>query len=62
MKHLSLDEIEAFSLAALARQRHQELTGHALGFFDFPCLEAIYYAMEARRESEQAVINLLNDA
>ena len=59
---MSYEEAECMLLSKLSHCYHLELTGHTLGFFDCPCLEAIYYAMEARRESERAVINLLNDA
>ena len=61
MNRPTLDEIEAMKIGELARQRHRELTGEELRWMEFPCMDAVYYAMQAVRESETAVAELLND-
>lgn len=61
MSYATLDEIETEKIGELVRQKHVELMGAELQPFDYPCMEAICYGMDAIRESEAAVINLIND-
>lgn len=61
MSRLTLDEIEAIAIGQLAREKHRELTGEVLQWMEFPNPAAIEYTMQAIRESESAVTDLLND-
>lgn len=61
MSRLTIDEIEAIATGQLARAKHRELTGEELAWMEFPCWEAVAFTMQAVRESEAAVTDLLND-
>lgn len=59
---MSYEEAETIALGQLAAQLHFDMTGEKLGLFEMPCPEAIEQAMAAARETETAVIDLINEA
>jgi hypothetical protein len=58
---MSYEDEENIRLGELVGQVHREVTGEALQFMEMPCLEAIEAGMNALRESERLVTDLLND-
>lgn len=59
---MSYEEAENIALGRLVAALHLETTGRALSVHEVPCPEAIEQAMAAARETETAVIDLINEA